>query len=154
MRSGRASRYAASSARTSSGRRDRREASRCSLLPARERSHEHLEVVAAFLEVPVLIEARAGGREQYDLTRGRTERRLCDGMLEVSAFEQLDAARSELVGDPRRGLADQVAALAVLGNRGDERLEPAAFQRATEDHVHAAAERAQGRDRRGGVRRL
>ena len=109
---------------------------------------ERAEVLAARLEVGVLVEAGAGGREQHDRRRraaaARGER---DRVLEVAGIAcsgtpgAAPARRPSSAG----GLADQVDGAAALGDERRQRREVLLLAAAAGDQVDAARERSAAR---------
>src|SRR5262249_3488166 len=94
---------------------------RVSLLLLCQRRDERAEDVTAVLVALELVEARAGGREQHDVTgSGRAAGRR-DGRTEGAAVLVRDAGVGERRRDLVRGGADQVGAV-VLIERACERL--------------------------------
>src|SRR5690348_11045530 len=87
------------------------------------------ELVAAVLEVPELVVARARGREQYDVARLRLPRRRRDRLREVADAHRSGNRGRELAG----GLAEHVGAANVGAESGRERREVLALPRPAQD---------------------
>src|SRR5207245_2937404 len=70
--------------------------------------HEPPEVLAPLLEIRVLVVARAGRREQDDVTRLDLDRRELDGARQRLRPRVLATGRFERSGELGRGLADEI----------------------------------------------
>ncbi len=76
--------------------------------------HEPAERLSARLEVVELVEARAGRREEDDLSRHGGRTRLANGGGEVAAVQVGNVRCVERTGDLRSSVTDQVGAVAEL----------------------------------------
>ena len=117
---------------------------------------ERREVLAALLEVPVVVEARAGRAEQHDVARHGDRGGVRDGRLEVGQDHVGRRPLPHRGAPPLEGLAqrrgrgaDQDGLLdAPLGGLG-QGVERGALQRAAEDQVDRAGVGGEGLE--GGV---
>src|SRR5690606_29477401 len=114
------------------------------------------EAVAARLVVAELIEARAGGGEQHDVSRDRRDDGAPHGLAEH--FAALDRyVRLEDFGEPRPRLADRVGG-GDIAEVGRTFVEVVALRQAAANPVDAlvrrrrpGSERGRGRVRVGGL---
>src|SRR5215218_6365845 len=92
---------------------------------------ERAEVVAAPLEVVVLVVAGARGAEEHDVARDRLGEGVRDGAVERGVAVERSAVEraGELVG----GLADEVDRAHTGADRGGERREALALERTAQD---------------------
>ena len=112
--------------------------------------HDPAKRVPALLEVPELVVAGAGRREEDDLSRPRERACVRDRPLERAVDVAVDQRHHA-----RALVADEVDGLDVRADRLCEGAEVLALRRASEDQVHALPREGLERANRGGhVRRL
>src|SRR5829696_1713920 len=121
--------------------------------PARSALHQRLEVASALLEVRVLVEARAGRREQDGLAVLRRRARRRDRALEVAAAVQRNGALERL-GDAPGVLADEVDGAGAPRHGVPQRLEVLPLPLPAEDEMDGDVEAGQRDERRVDVRGL